>query len=579
MNPIRSTAATGWSDRVEESELRSLLNEAPIGVYRTAPDGRLLYLNQAAMRLLGYEGPVVEGLDQDAFHPSYDRNELRQRLERDGTVRNLEATWRRRDGSVIHVRENARAVRDERGAVVHFEGTIEDITTLKETEEAVREHTRRAEARARLSQALAECELEPAQILSVSARLVAEALGDACIVRRLTPDKKSLRTVALHHVDPQAHGLLKGLLQEAMVPNGGVTARVLSSGLPQLITHANASEMRRATPPALRPYLDTIGIQSIILAPLRVRGQVIGTLEVMRDVPGQPYSTGDFGLVEDLAERASLALDRAELFATLTDELQRRAIAETEVRTMATDLERRVDERTAELMDAYRELESFSYTVSHDLRAPLRAIDGFTQALFEEYGRGLDKSGQDLLLRVRAAAKRMGKLIEDLLDLSRVARADLRIEPLDLSAMADEILTSLRQREPGRALAATIQPGLSANGDPHLMRLVMENLLENAWKFSSKKPRTVIEFGATSDAEGQRSFHVRDQGSGFDPSQAHLLFRPFQRLHATAQFPGTGIGLATVRRIIQRHGGRIWAEGAPDEGATFSFTMGERTGE
>lgn len=230
----------------------------------------------------------------------------------------------------------------------------------------------------------------------------------------------------------------------------------------------------------------------------------------------------------------------------------------------------------AELTAANKELEAFSYSVSHDLRAPLRGIDGFSQALLEEYSNRLDDTGKQYLERVRFGAQRMAELIDDLLALSRITRAEIKWQPLNLSEMARLIAQELSRQDPARNVEFVIAPELRAHADPRLMRTVLENLLGNAWKFSSRRPQARIEFGRT-QANGTSAFFVRDNGAGFDPAYASRLFGAFQRLHAAAEFPGTGVGLASAQRVIYRHGGRIWAQGAVNEGATFFFTLAEST--
>jgi signal transduction histidine kinase len=256
------------------------------------------------------------------------------------------------------------------------------------------------------------------------------------------------------------------------------------------------------------------------------------------------------------------------------------------VRGYATELEQRVADRTRELQErndelrrnaaeleaANSELDAFSYSVSHDLRAPLRSIDGFSQVLLEDYAARLDEAGRDSLQRVRAASQRMGTLIDDLLKLARVTRAEVRSEVVDLSSLAREIVGELQRSAPERQVDCVIAPGLTARGDPRLLRVVLDNLLRNGWKYTAKQPQPRIEFGA-SEGDGGRTFMVRDNGAGFDMKYKDKLFGVFQRLHSAEEFEGTGVGLATVRRIITRHGGRIWAEGAVDRGATFYFTV------
>ncbi|MDP9347874.1 MAG: ATP-binding protein, partial [Gemmatimonadota bacterium] len=241
------------------------------------------------------------------------------------------------------------------------------------------------------------------------------------------------------------------------------------------------------------------------------------------------------------------------------------------------ELERRVRERTAELEAANRELEAFSYSVSHDLRAPLRSIDGFGQALLEDYADVLDETGKGYLQRVRSASQRMAQLIDDLLELSRVTRSEMRRETVDLSAVAREIAAELEGAHPARRVEWVIDDGVTARGDPRLLRQALENLLGNAWKYTAKQPDARIEFGEV-EKGAETVYFVRDNGAGFEMAYADKLFAPFQRLHSAHEFEGTGIGLATVQRILRRHGGRIWAEAEVGQGATFHFSLPLREG-
>jgi light-regulated signal transduction histidine kinase (bacteriophytochrome) len=218
-------------------------------------------------------------------------------------------------------------------------------------------------------------------------------------------------------------------------------------------------------------------------------------------------------------------------------------------------------------------LEAFSYSVSHDLRAPLRGIDGWSQALLEDYHDKLDEQGRQYIERVRSETQRMGRLIDDILHLSRVTRAEMVKEVVDLSALAREIIEHLKLVDPTRQVVFNIQDGMSANGDQHLLEVALNNLLGNAYKFTGRHADAHVEFGQT-ELKGQRVFFVRDNGVGFDMTYSQKLFGAFQRMHKASEFPGTGIGLATVQRIVQRHGGRVWAEAKVGGGATFYFTLG-----
>ncbi len=352
--------------------------------------------------------------------------------------------------------------------------------------------------------------------------------------------------------------------------------------------------------------LELLAVQSVdcILLDLVLPGlsghdvcRLIRETPFSRDIPIIMLSSRDehAAMIEGLRVGAddyiSKASDLSLLKAHVRAQLRRKR-SEAETRRVREDLLRRELEMTearaahelastrAALVDELErknaELEAFSYSVSHDLRAPLRSIDGFSQALLEDYEATLDSRGQDYLRRVRGAAQRMGELIDDLLELSRVGRHELARAEVDPGQLAASVLAELEARAPERRVERLIAENLSVNADPKLLRIVLENLLGNAWKFTGKSERACIELNVERSSEGERVFFVRDNGAGFDMRFAERLFRPFQRLHAVSDFAGTGIGPATVARIVDRHGGRVWAEGSPGQGATFRFTLPDK---
>lgn len=305
--------------------------------------------------------------------------------------------------------------------------------------------------------------------------------------------------------------------------------------------------------------------KSVLCLPIVRQTDLVGMLYIENNLVSGAFTTNKITVLELLSSQAAISLQNAMEYA-------KRRQAEESLRELTQNLERRVTDRTSQLEVTNKELEAFSYSVSHDLRAPLRRIDGFSQAILEDYSDKLDETGQDYIRRVRASTQQMGLLIDDLLRLSRVTRAEMYHESVNMSDLAEEVIASLRASQPERSVEVSIQPKVKAHGDRGLLRIILENLLSNAWKFTGKKPLGRIEFGVTEES-GEKVYYVRDNGAGFDMAYADKLFTPFQRLHDALDFPGTGIGLAIVQRIVHRHGGRAWAEGKVDEGATFYFTL------
>ncbi len=307
------------------------------------------------------------------------------------------------------------------------------------------------------------------------------------------------------------------------------------------------------------------GFEAVLGLPVSVAGSVWGVLCLYSEQT-DAFDDEEIRLLVEMADDLGFGIETLRL---RTQE----AAAQAALQQVNEELEARVAERTADLAQANRELEAFSYSASHDLRAPLRSMAGFAEVLHEDYGDRLDEEGRAHLTRIRRAAIRMGQLIDDLLELARISRTEPGKTLVNLSELAREILAEVTAADPARSVKVTVQDNLAAVGDPTLLRVALQNLLENAWKYTGQRPEAVIEFGMQTGAEGQASFYVRDNGSGFDMAHAERLFQPFVRLHSGEDYPGTGIGLATVARVVERHNGRIWAEAEKGRGAAFFFTL------
>jgi light-regulated signal transduction histidine kinase (bacteriophytochrome) len=312
-----------------------------------------------------------------------------------------------------------------------------------------------------------------------------------------------------------------------------------------------------ANPPQAIAQLRSEGIVSILGAPLLMHGELRGRLNLLSDMP-HAFTSEHQEIAGQVAMQLAIALQQNQLYE--------------QTRLHAIELEQRVYERTAQLEAANKELEAFAYSISHDLRAPLRAIDGFTRILEEDYEPFLDAEGQRVCAVIRRQTQRMGELIDNLLTFSRLSRVSIRISLIHMGALAQSVFYELTTPEERERIDFLVEPLPVAVGDPNLIRQVWTNLLANALKFSTKRERAIIEVSSRREG-GEIIYSVRDNGAGFDMQYADKLFGVFQRLHNEREFAGTGVGLAIIQRVIHRHGGRIWAEGELDRGATFYFTL------
>ena len=389
-----------------------------------------------------------------------------------------------------------------------------------------------------------------------------QTVGIQGVARDITERKQAGE--ALRHSEQHFRSLIENAQDGVLIVNPDITIRYQSPSMERM-TGRKAKERIGKDPLEFCHPDDITGVAEAFLQLFENKIPIVHTEFRYRHKNGswRTFEVVGNNLIDDPAVGGIVLNMR---------DITERKQAEEEIRRLNEELEQRVVERTVQLQAVNKELEAFAYSVSHDLRAPLRSIDGFSQVLLEDYTDRLDDEGKSYLQRVRSASQRMAELIDDLLDLSRLTRGEMRYETVDLSALAQTITMELQQSQPERDVEFTIAPGLLAKGDAHLLRVVLKNLLDNAWKFSRKQASARIEFGYA-ETNGQPAYFVRDNGVGFDMAYADKLFGAFQRLHSHSEFEGSGIGLATVQRIIHRHGGDIWAESAVGQGATFYFTL------
>jgi len=549
--------------RASEEHFRVVFDDAPLGISLTHTDGRLGRVNKAFTEMLQYDSGDLAGLTvADLTHPD-DRAETAQMIraclagERDGFT--LDKRYLRKDGMTIWVTASVVLLRRDDGTPDHFVAMLKDVTERRADALRLARLTRLYRVLVAVNEALVRATRVDALYREVCEAIV--SVGGFVGAWVAAPDEDGVLQPAAeagpqHELRSRPYGIKLGDPVYGHAPAG----EALSTGR---LYVCGDLQHDAGTEPWHGWYVE-FDMNTAAALPVMVHGEPLAAVVVFsreRDA----FDAAELELFEQLAADVAFAVE------SLLGE-EARAQAERDLARLNRELEQRVLERTAELRASNRELEAFSYSVSHDLRAPLRALDGFSLALLEDYDAALDDTGRDYLRRVRAASQRMGRLIDDLLTLSRVTRRELAREQVDLAAVAREVIAELREEEPGRRVEVTIPESLPTQGDPVLLRLVVQNLLANAWKFTSRREVAHVEVGV-GITNGAAAYFVRDDGAGFDEAYADKLFAPFQRLHTSEEFPGTGVGLATAERIVRRHGGRMWAHGAVDSGATFFFTL------
>ena len=479
--------------------------------------GRITYWNRCAQSLYGWSQEETLGRNLiELLGMPVSGRDVMKRLENNETWSG-EIVAKRRDGSSVMLETSTSAIRDDQGKLIGVIGVSSDIAERKKAEQELRERE------AELSTILASVPILTL-VLDADTRVIKANAAAAKFAGRTVEEMVGLR--------------------------GGEALRCLHS----------LNDPRGC---GFGPYCQTCKTRLTVLDALRTGSshyQVEWRLSVSRE--------GKQEEVAYLLSTIPLATSKKQVLVAIEDVTERKKTEEE-----IGQLNQSLLQRAAELEAANKELEAFSYSVSHDLRAPLRSLEGFSQALLEEYADKLSGEGQDFLRRIQQSSVLMAKLIDDLLKLSRMTRSEMRREPVDLSAMAQEIMADLSEQDIKRSVKFTLTPAMVVDGDSQLLRLALDNLLGNAWKFTGNVAEAKIEMGVT-EQDGTKAYFVRDNGAGFDMAYADNLFAPFRRLHKASEFPGTGIGLASVQRVIRRHGGRVWAEAKVGQGATFYFTLG-----
>jgi len=544
------------SKQAEETRayLAAIVDSSNEAIVSRGLDRKILTWNRAAERLFGYTANEAIGQSVSLLIPP-DREEESARsralLARGHAVIDLETVRVTKDGRIIDVALSQSPINDECGVMIGVAVIFRDISERK-----------RKAALMQLLESLARATNEattPELAMQACVALIG-AYGNWTLgrVALYAPGHSSgIPPVSFWRGEDLAH--FEEFIRHSEehshnLPNGKFVGVAMRERRPVWLEDLALIQSTGRMRIALR-----FGIRAGFVFPVFVDDEIAGFLEFFATATRAPDT---------------LLLDAIDSVASQLARLIERSRATAKLAELNAELETRVTDRTAELEAANRELSAFTYTVAHDLRAPLRAINGFSSMVLQANENKLDEVSVEQLRRVHAGSERMGRLIDDLLSLSRLSRQPVRRQDFDLSALAQDIIAELAEHDPARKVAVTVAPGMIANGDSGLMRILLENLIGNAWKFTAKTAAPTIDVGYER-RDGETVYYVRDNGAGFAMEYAHKLFAPFQRLHRAGEFEGTGIGLATARSIIQRHGGKIWADSAVNAGTTIYFCLGK----